>query len=476
MVGVRNRDEVLRRGAGERMEGGHRHYATTRVFHLYSVPRMCSPIDIRQAGLFSAVLTSFAIQSYPLLQPDSQTPMLVYMHAIVSHLNSQSGSTNASSPWPPPPSPSYQAPSSVVRVNAMWFAGLVLTLIAAILGILGKQWLREYIHRRVVSPQDTVRLRQLRYGGLSQWRVFEILSFLPFLLLSSLVLFLLGLLDFLWSIIGATAVAIPAITIVSLFFCLASISTILPLLYPTCPYKSPFVLRLRSMIVLFGHGYHRLANIFRKTGRDTGTEALEMESWWDTEMHELRHQSHRLTDQLDARALMWAHTTVLDDYFQDALVPCTTELPPRMRIHLLSSLLAQMAGCSLEQLKMFVRRGPDGATRALYRGLLRSGNRTTERYLNLLLDAIPDAGHSSFLERSRGTDALLGRQDLFQLFHPLLGALLSGRRNQTTRDMVKRVYGMVLGLIAESPDTSFDILLAFSTVFRHIVCVEGELV
>ncbi|KDQ62179.1 hypothetical protein JAAARDRAFT_85322, partial [Jaapia argillacea MUCL 33604] len=68
------------------------------------------------AGLFSAVLTAFLVDTYK----DLKTP----------------------SPSSPSLAPSPGPPKTVIRVNALWFMSLVLSLTSALFGILIKQWTR----------------------------------------------------------------------------------------------------------------------------------------------------------------------------------------------------------------------------------------------------------------------------------------------------------------------------------------------
>ncbi|EIW63191.1 uncharacterized protein TRAVEDRAFT_115042, partial [Trametes versicolor FP-101664 SS1] len=80
-------------------------------------------IDTYLAGLFSAILTAFNVQSYVLLQPDARDPS--------TPVSAQSSSTSSIRAW-------------AIWLNGLWFSGLVLSLASAALGISVKQWLDEY--------------------------------------------------------------------------------------------------------------------------------------------------------------------------------------------------------------------------------------------------------------------------------------------------------------------------------------------
>lgn len=146
---------------------------------------------------------------------------------------------NYSLPQMPTSYPSTSSvPSSLIIVNILWFTSLMFSLIAASIGILLKQWLREYVNDRNVDAEKNLRIRNLRYHeGLQDWKVQEIVMLLPVLLQLALIIFLVGLVQFAWTL--NTWVAIMITTITFLFLTFISITTILPTCSVTCPYKSP---------------------------------------------------------------------------------------------------------------------------------------------------------------------------------------------------------------------------------------------
>lgn len=123
-----------------------------------------------------------------------------------------------------------------------WLASLLTSLIAASFAILVKQWLREYLAVQNPSPQARLRVRHLRYPQLSIWKVFEIAGFLPLLLQLSLGLFFVGMCYFTTAIhssIGNTT--LPLVSGWAAFF--AGV-TLLPFMFPRCPYRTPLLKRL----------------------------------------------------------------------------------------------------------------------------------------------------------------------------------------------------------------------------------------
>ncbi|KZV83247.1 hypothetical protein EXIGLDRAFT_625960, partial [Exidia glandulosa HHB12029] len=90
------------------------------------------------AGLFSAVVTSFVVESYQFLQPDLQEYIA---NALYVEFLSRGG--NASTPTLRAPS-DFTASTPSRWINALWFTSLLLALSVALLCILVKQWLEEY--------------------------------------------------------------------------------------------------------------------------------------------------------------------------------------------------------------------------------------------------------------------------------------------------------------------------------------------
>ncbi|KAF8968847.1 hypothetical protein BDZ97DRAFT_1967881 [Flammula alnicola] len=117
------------------------------------------------AGLFAATVVAFLVVSYQMLQPN---PSVVQNQIYVSlyttwvalyqaHLN---GTTMVDIQFPSPPSSSVFQPSgSVLRMNAVWFLSLTLSLGTVLIGTICLQWIREYERDtrrgpRKASPYD----------------------------------------------------------------------------------------------------------------------------------------------------------------------------------------------------------------------------------------------------------------------------------------------------------------------------------
>ncbi|KAI0826297.1 hypothetical protein BC629DRAFT_1578683 [Irpex lacteus] len=134
------------------------------------------------AGLFSAVMTAFLVESYHNLSQDPTQVMIFLMQQLATQTHSytiNNGFLNSTAP--PLPIPQNSRPL------------LTLSLVSASFSILVKQWLQEYLAGEYTSPQARVRIRHFRYPGLDDWKVFEIAAALPLVLQLSLALFFVGL-------------------------------------------------------------------------------------------------------------------------------------------------------------------------------------------------------------------------------------------------------------------------------------------
>ncbi|KAI0712008.1 hypothetical protein C8Q76DRAFT_571998, partial [Earliella scabrosa] len=184
---------------------------TTKIVKDYSeemVTGWNSEIDtlLVFAGLFSAVLTAFNVESYPLLQPATD-PSLELLRQISAQLQAPYG--NATQPAFVQPGPDaasrFDITQSGIVLNVLWFSSLILSLSTATIGIMVKQWTNEFRVGLSGSSMELARLRQLRLNRLIKWRVASIVALLPLLLQLSLVLFFIGLLVLLWSLHATVA-------------------------------------------------------------------------------------------------------------------------------------------------------------------------------------------------------------------------------------------------------------------------------
>jgi len=98
--------------------------------------------------------------------------------------------------------PDFAPPLYAVAVNALFFASLGVVLVAAVLCMLVKGWIRELDRklRRIPDLRKRAVVKELREQGMLRWRLPDIITILPSLILLSLLLFFTGLTVYLFYI------------------------------------------------------------------------------------------------------------------------------------------------------------------------------------------------------------------------------------------------------------------------------------
>ncbi|KAF8910033.1 hypothetical protein CPB84DRAFT_1764420 [Gymnopilus junonius] len=192
------------------------------------------------AGLFSASVTAFIIESYKTLNPD---PSVILLAQISQQLALIGNGT-----LPVDPSLSQRAmssqqnsspPLSSLVCNILWFLSLGLSLACALSATLIEQWTRHYLQaiNSKPSPQDRARLRTYLFQGLERYRMPAIVDAIPALLHTSLFLFFAGLIAFLTPINPILAYLIAAL--LALCCILYILVTVIPVFDLSCPYSTP---------------------------------------------------------------------------------------------------------------------------------------------------------------------------------------------------------------------------------------------
>lgn len=183
------------------------------------------------------MVTAFTIESYRWLQADPNDAVVVLLSQIA---HSVSPNYTAA---PPIPATAGLPGSVSIRINVYWFMALSLSLSAALVAILCKQWIRVFERNPGLTPEEFVGIHQIKVEGLEKWKVGSIISLLPLILQLALAIFALGVLELLWQLHSAVAaiVCIPTIAAFSFY----GATAILPALLSDgktsygCPFKSP---------------------------------------------------------------------------------------------------------------------------------------------------------------------------------------------------------------------------------------------
>ncbi|KAJ7152441.1 hypothetical protein C8R46DRAFT_481021, partial [Mycena filopes] len=139
------------------------------------------------AGLFSASLTAFLIESYKTLVPDSGDTTVLLLTQISQQLAASANGTAFNFITPTPFAP---LTSSLV-CNTLWFISLGLSLTCALVATLLEQWARDFLHKTKIVSAPVVRARVLSYlySGLQKFGMDTVVEIIPLLLHTSLLFF-----------------------------------------------------------------------------------------------------------------------------------------------------------------------------------------------------------------------------------------------------------------------------------------------
>ncbi len=161
----------------------------------------CWLIAVIQAGLFSAVVTTFVVQTSQQLQIDfAEISASLLFELVLAQRSSSNESIHGASPFssfPFDPSVQFSPDRASTWINGLWFTSLTLSLVTALIAVLVKQWLHQYMSISSGTLRDRSLVRQYRYIGLQAWHVPLIIGLLPVLMHVALALFFLGLALFL---------------------------------------------------------------------------------------------------------------------------------------------------------------------------------------------------------------------------------------------------------------------------------------
>ena len=96
----------------------------------------------------------------------------------------------------------FSPPDYIIVVNSLFYASLGIMLLAALIAMLIKSWVREFDRglRAMSVPEQRAKTREFRYLGLVRWKLPEMVATLPYLIQISLFTFAVGLVLFLFHI------------------------------------------------------------------------------------------------------------------------------------------------------------------------------------------------------------------------------------------------------------------------------------
>ena len=196
-----------------------------------------------QAGLFSAVTSAFIIDIQQDIKEDFSETSAKLLRVLVQNINATAFGEHVD----PPPLDWKLSDTSYVGVQCMMYASLAVSVLAACLAMLGKQWLNRYdqIEMRGTLVQRS-RHRHRKMTGMAAWHFDITMEALPIMLQVALLLFCYGLSRYLWNVNQAVAAVIIATTSLGFLFyvCIVSAATA----SYECPYQTPLSLLLRLLV------------------------------------------------------------------------------------------------------------------------------------------------------------------------------------------------------------------------------------
>ncbi|KAJ7216956.1 hypothetical protein B0H12DRAFT_1153851 [Mycena haematopus] len=271
------------------------------------------------AGLFSAILTAFIIESYKTLQPDVDSLTLACIAQQIANItNSIAIPTLPCERLATALTGSPSPPGSSLACNILWFISLGLSLTSALTATLVDEWARTFIQKTEMLPSPVKRARifAFLYYGLQRFRMHAVVGLIPLLLHLSLLFFFGGLVAFLVPV--NTIVAYVAAVLLAIIVILYGCMTVLPLIEFDCPYKTPLSNMLWNIRRYF---LRQLSSCQSK--QEPENQSLHLSSMVNAMIDKATVRSIP-REKRDTRALEWTMKSLADD---DELEPFVEGIP-----------------------------------------------------------------------------------------------------------------------------------------------------
>ena len=198
-----------------------------------------------QAGLFSGLASGFIAAIGTGLRPD-YTQMSYNVLTIIANATLHNIPPGQGTPFP-----QWRGPDpTLVNVQAMLFSSLAVSLFAAFVAMLGKQWLNRYsqIDMRG-SLIDRSRDQQRKIDGMATWGFKFIMESLPVMLQVALLLFSCALSQYLLTVDSLIARVVVGFTVSGFLFYLFIVVS--ATICYDCPFQTPLSRLIRFIIHLF---------------------------------------------------------------------------------------------------------------------------------------------------------------------------------------------------------------------------------
>ncbi|KAI0046491.1 hypothetical protein FA95DRAFT_1679750 [Auriscalpium vulgare] len=201
------------------------------------------------AGLFSAVVTAFLVESLHLLQLDTGQTSVLLLQRISLQLEAETNSTTSIPSLPPTDNPS--PAGSPLRVNILWSLSLLFSLLCALCATLIQQWARNYqqaVDRRS-APHQRARIRSFLFQGIEHSGAKAVVDGIPTLLHVAVFLFIAGMYDFITP--SNQSVGLLTIIVLGVYGLLYVTISIIPIRALDSPYRTPLSAGIWRIKLLF---------------------------------------------------------------------------------------------------------------------------------------------------------------------------------------------------------------------------------
>ena len=211
------------------------------------------------------------------------------------------------------------------------YASLLMSLLAAFIAMLGKQWLNRYLRHSGGSMIERCGDRQRKCDGLKRWPLHFFIEGLPVMLQAALLFLACGLCRYTWSINAPVAYTLICLTALGVVFFVAIV--IAGMSSYACPFQTPVSTALRGAPKRVQRGFQRALSRIRKSwnrrvrpllrrpslSTRTSLSSIEIQEtklWLEPKDLAIIHT----TNVNDARCVSWIIRNITDPEAVDAAV------------------------------------------------------------------------------------------------------------------------------------------------------------
>ena len=265
-------------------------------------------------------MATFIVASYPTLQRNPADTTVLLLSQISQQLAALSNGTPSPTLLTPSDLTSFQPTPSAVRVNTFWFISLGMSTACALWATLMQQWTRRYVQVAdgPYGQPKRARIRAFFAKGVERFALAAAVEVLPVILHMAVLIFYIGLIDFLLNI--NHSVAFTVLALAAAFVLVYLVLSIMPLYFHDSPYQTPL-----SAVFWFIREAAPLVKLwFLKRSEDVQRSIAERRDKIAQGMRRsLEKVAVGLTWEMDLQALEWTLMSLDEDheleYFLDGL-------------------------------------------------------------------------------------------------------------------------------------------------------------